>query len=109
MLTKYLVVTVDVNDADYVTIHRKISEDELATLTPLFQAIKEFKPIGKDRNNFPYNEYLRDGCKSVEQLYEHIPEPTLALFYNFLPNSEEGCHTIESIEVMEVTNKTTIL
>jgi len=128
-MKKYLIVTADTNDADYITENTEISDKDLEILKPLFKSIKNFKPYkvkyksscsGEIRewthdNNFPWGngEYMpREdlGEKSVEEIYsDHKEAVELFTEGGYCPYGEYGIHTIESIEVMEVASKKKLL
>ncbi len=88
-LEKYMIITADTNDADYVTQKTKITVDKLELFKPLIEAIKNFKPYkgkskdgyeSKHSHNFPYGsgEYIprRDlGEKTIIELYKEFASP----------------------------------
>ncbi len=116
-----LVVTVDTNDADYVTSVTEISPEELAQLRPLFEAIKNFESYEAETENgwhrthdynYPYGECLRrdQGEKDVRELYPHIPTEVIGLFEDkFLPPVNYGLHDIESVDIYEVSSREEII
>lgn len=111
----YLLVTVDTNDADYVSNYAEVTLDKLEILKPLFKAIKKFKPYKTTtkpnlnwthRHNFPFGEVLRDdlGEKSVEELYSKFPEALELFLDEYLPTDFQGCcHTITEIKLVTIT------
>ncbi len=117
-----ITITADPNDADYITAVNEISEEDLDTIKPLIQAIKEFKPYNAEyesfgrmsttmhHHNYPYGECLRGdmGEKSPEELYE-FDSKVLELFEEYIPHSEYGIHTIESITICPLQKKTKLL
>jgi len=121
-MEKFLLIEADTNDADYVSNFMAITDEELELFIPLFEAIRNFKPYeGKSMtgydfthtHNFPYGdgEYIPRadlGEKSVQDLYGEFKGLEKFLEY-FCPFGNYGIHTIETILVYEVSNKTNFL
>jgi hypothetical protein len=115
-----ITITVDTNDGDYITAVNQISEKDLETIKPLIAAIKKFKPYTtrsskgsydhSHDSNFPYGDCCREdlGEKTVYELYD-FPEEVFEIFQDFLPGSEYGFHTIDSVEVTPFLKKTKLL
>lgn len=120
-MTKYLLVKVDTNDADYIEQLVPITEAQLVTLLPLLEAIKQFKPYKakafsgskwKHDSNFPYGETCREdlGEKTVEELYADHPEALELFIDEFLPTDEGGsCHKIVSVRTLLVAQDEKII
>lgn len=118
-----ITITVDTNDADYLTKVSEISEEDLETITPLIKAIKNFKPYtgkttgsyaGRDWThyyNYHIGEYVRTelGEKQVTEIYPQFSEEVHELFQEFCPYGQDGFHTVESILVAPLTKKTKLL
>lgn len=115
-----ITIVVDTNDADFRTQVNRITEEELATIKPLIEAIKEFKPykiktgLGYDRshqNNYPTQDCCREdlGQKTVYEYYSEISEEVHELFQEFCPMDEHGFHTVESIHLTPVVEKEKLL
>lgn len=104
-----ITVTVDTNDADYITLNSKISGVDLEKIKPLIGVIKNFKTTNY-QHNFPTGECLREdlGEKPPNQIYD-FPEEIFELFDEILPSFEYGFHTIESIYVTPYVEKTRLL
>lgn len=114
---KYLLIKADTNDADYVQSFKLITNEQLDSFLPLFEAIAAFKPYkSKSKSgmeythghNFPYGECLREdlGEKAPDEIYEDVvSDEVFETFADFLPNSEFGIHTIKKIKVYEVLNE----
>jgi len=117
-----ITITADVNDGDYTTAVNEISEEDLDTIKPLIQAIKEFKPykvehesFGKmatrtHHHNYPYGEFIREdlGEKSPGEIYKFGLE-VHEIFEQYIPYGEYGIHTIESITICPLQKKTKLL
>ncbi len=119
-----ITITADTNDADYITKVSPISEEDLETIKPLIEAIKNFKSYkvevfdrhyGGNRtrihnHNYPWGDYVRRdlGEKSPEEIY-NIKEEVVDLFQVYVPHGQHGIHTIESITICPLQKKTKLL
>jgi len=113
-------ITVDTNDADYLTRISKIAKKDLDKIRPLIEAIKNFKPYKATSvhskitythdHNYPYGDCLREdmGDKKPEELYNFNKE-TFEILNELLPYDNDGFHTIESIVVFPVVEKEKLL
>lgn len=109
-MANYILVQVDTNDADYAYAFNPISDEDLAELKPLIEKIK----ANKDYHNFP-NSYGYDLETTAYDLYvseetREQDEITLNLFLDtYVPFSEIGFHTVESITIYDVGHVTKLL
>jgi len=115
---KFAVITVDTNDADYLTQTIEVSEEQVLILARVANAIKEFKPYqGKEiymghnhncKHNFPIGECLREdlGEMSSEEYYvedkKTISREDYQEFLDLLPYGEYGSHTVTGIKILAV-------
>lgn len=118
-MKRYIVIKADTNDADYITSKHLITDQQLQKITPVIDAINNFKPYklpsknkeweNKFDHNFPIGECCRTdmGEKTIQELYGHLDG--LEVFENFIPYYEYGIHTIKSIELLEVENEIKLL
>ena len=104
-----IIVEVDSNDIKL----GEITLEELNSIMPLIEAIKNFKSYEVDglilHHNYPYGDCLREDLreKPVQELYSHIRPEIIKIFEKHLPTHlEHGFHTIVSIEVRPITKKT---
>jgi hypothetical protein len=121
-----ITITVDTNDADYLTEVSEISESDLNKIKPLIEAIKKFKPYtgkttgtyaGRDwdhHHNYPhgnaeYTPRLDLGEKPPEEIYPQFPKELHELFQEFCPYGQDGFHTVESIYITPLVKKTKLL
>ena len=117
---KTLLVTVDTNDADYITEVVEVSEKDLERFLPLIEKIKNFKPYTVEcegrwgniswsfNNNFPTGECWRNdlGEKHPKELYNLSNEDYEDFVEIFqLWGSEWGFHTIVNIQEITLGNK----
>lgn len=122
-----IIIVVDTNDGDDATSINNITDNDLNTIRPLIATIKNFKPYeaqyeskypGVDvqvnswrhNYNYPFGDCLRDdlGQKSPREYYD-FDDAVFDMFEDFFPYSEYGFHTIESITISPVTEKTVLL
>ena len=114
---KYLYVSADTNDADYIGTLRPITDEEIELIRPVVEAIQNFVPYEGvqrsygsylHRHNYPEGDVLRSdlGEKSPKEMYGHLPG--FETFQDFIPYNEYGgIHTIET--VMVVTSEEILL
>jgi hypothetical protein len=122
----YLKIVADSNDADYHTELNLIDSDTLEKLKPLIKAISKFKPYTFEENsefgmigfshshNWPRGEYCYRpdlGGKTIYEIYNQIDSNLIDEFDDeWMPNGNEGnIHTIDSIELIEVSKTTKLL
>lgn len=112
-------VTVDTNDADYVTEVFLLSENELNVLRPLFAAIKQKTEEAHKNNvrnfyNYPRCEYRSETPEGVYPEFTDIidhglgwdPCSLIEVFEELcMPMTEYGFHTITSIKVYPEVEK----
>jgi hypothetical protein len=107
-----ITVVADTNDGDYITEISQISSEDLEDIKPIVEAIKNFKPYkngGRTHNhNFPYGECRREDLGELE-IYDIYSEVDIEMFEDYLPCSEYGIHTIESVEVCPLQKKEKLL
>lgn len=117
-MKKFIIITAFTNDADYITNKIEIDDKKLEMIMPMIEAIKNFKPYQgtsksgltwKHQSNYPcYDACRKDlGEKSAEDLYGHIPN--FEMFDDMVPKGEHGCHSIDDIEYLEVTEHKSLL
>ena len=117
-MKKYLIITADSNDGDYLTSKHEITDEELELIKPVVEAIKNFKPykvITRNNtkwnhcHNYPNNECCREdlGEKTTSELYGHLKGYNL--FNDLIPYNEFGIHTIESVEFLVVQDEIKLL
>lgn len=119
---KIVKITVDQNDADFVT-NEEIIEDveEEEFIRKVAEAISKFQSYLANVNgvefrhhhNFPIIESQRKdlGEKSPFELYsDYLTQSEIEKFIdNFIPDCEFGLHTIESIELRPKTETEKLL
>ncbi len=104
-MKKYIIITADTNDGDYITEKTKITDEQIEKYKPVIEAIKKSKASG-------YGHTWETGEMANSTLSEQYPDVDENLLENFnqhLPYGEYGVHSIESIEILEVANEYSLL
>lgn len=99
-MKKYVIITADTNDGDYVTEKTSIDDSWVEKYSNLINSI---------RNN---SGSWTTGEMQHMPLYEQYPdydESKLEKFDQYVPRGEYGVHTIESIEILVVAEETKLL
>ena len=99
-----IVITVDENDADYMTEISTVTDEELEYIKPL---IEEIAKQPEKSHNYPMGEYTHgpDGFEKYPQFNEDIHQAFLEL----CPYGEHGFHTVKSIQIQPYQEKITLL
>lgn len=101
-MQKYIIVKADTNDADYITKKSKITDEQIKKIKHITKIIsKNDNSWGK--GEVGYNDKFEDRYKDL------LSEEEMNLFENFTPFGEWGIHSIESVEILEVTNEEKLL
>lgn len=106
MIDYNIEITVDTNDADYNTKVSTISEEDLDKIKSLIDEIKKQTQKNKWVHNYPNGEYCDE---TPQDIYPNISEEIHELFNDYCPYCEYGFHTIESIYIYPLFNKTKLL
>lgn len=96
----------DINDADYISEINDITEEQLNSIKPIIEAVKNCT----NRHNW-VNDYDNH---TIDELYPQFfidgdESPEMETFYEFLPHGEHGIHSIDKIVVFEVVNEIVLL
>jgi len=100
---KYLKITADTNDADYITEETEIKgwvEENLDTILKVGREVLKYgreNPYKHNWDNIDHSAAYQDAYKGV------ITQEELEVFSEVCPYHEWGIHSIESIEVREIT------
>lgn len=94
-------ITVDQNDADFVTEICVITEKQLDKIKPLINKIK------KKNGEYEYGDISEQGWDNPTKQYKFSKEE-FELLHEFLPNTEYGFHTIENVEFYDIPKKTVL-
>lgn len=99
---KYLLVTADTNDADYVTDVTEINNEDLIRVKKIFSMLPK-----KKRHNWPDHDDYQKG--NIFDKYKKLTEEDFDFINGYIPHGEYGIHTIESVRVLEVISDETII
>jgi len=101
-MEKYIVIEADYNDGDYIAQINEITDEELNKFLGLIQAIKK----NKKGHNWETGE---NADSELTEQYPNFDPYLLKDFNYYVPHGEYGVHTITSIEILKVSNKTKLL
>lgn len=112
-MKKYIYITADTNDGDYVSNLSEISDGDVKLLEPVFAALqKRADKLNEDLhanwNEWRHNWFRSEYGRGVppEMMYEDVlTKEQIEIFDEYAPYFESGIHTIESIEIFEVSNE----
>lgn len=99
-MANYILVKVDTNESDYLTEFKPISDQDLATIKPLIEKIKACK----EKYNFP-NGMLFDEDGDIYEMYSESLldiDESIETLMQYVPVTEDGFHSIKSIDVYDV-------
>lgn len=104
-MKRYVIITADTNDADYVIKKTEIDKDFEEKYGELIEAIKN-----NSEENWICGDIANKNTR-YSKVYSKkgFDIKLLENFSYYVPTGEYGCHTIESIEIIEVTNEEKLL
>lgn len=108
-MKKYVIITADHNDGDYVTEKSEITDEEIEQFKEI---VKKINRIELHQGGFAPCFEWKTGDQQEESLDQAHPELTgeeIDLIERFRPSNEYGIHTIEDIEIIEVINEYNLL
>ena len=91
-------ITVDTNDADFLTDTRAITVEEINKLRPLLKAISDFKGSYNFGRGDVYDE-------DIYERYSQFSEELVEEFLDMCPCHDHGFHTLESVCVYTLPEK----
>lgn len=102
---KKIIITIDTNDADYLTDYVKLDDDKFEKFLPLIRAIENFQPYLCSDGECYYNwivghDTWGDDAKFPNELYSEFPNELIEEFENTFLNFDlpYGMHTIIRME-----------
>ena len=115
-MKKYIIITADTNDADYITSKNEISDDQLEEIKPIIKVLQDRKKLFKESKNWDLRHNWEcgeiDNGKTPEELYVNnglLTQNQIDIFQEYLPYADYGLHTIENIEILEISNEEKLL
>jgi hypothetical protein len=104
-MKKYISITADTNDGDYVTEITEITDEQIKLIKPVIEAIKN---APKDKhgwgNNYETGEMINKS--DAKKLYGHLEG--FDTFDSFVPSGDDnypGVHTIEKIKIFQLLDE----
>jgi hypothetical protein len=110
-MKKFVIVTADTNDADYITEKTEITDDQIENIIKPVIAQLEVrrKKLNEDRHknwnewrhNWETSQYGRIG--NPKEMYVNtglLTQEQVDAFQDYVPHGEYGVHTIEKIEIV---------
>lgn len=98
-MQKFILITADTNDGDYISNVSPISDEEIELFRPIIEVINNY-PRG---HNWPNSEY---DDESPEEIYEGLLTiEQIELMEEYVPYGEYGIHTVVSIEIIQKLEK----
>ena len=114
-MKKYIYVTADTNDADYISEKNEITDEEIELIKPVIKAIKDYTEDSSIKHQI-WNWWVIYGSRkenpTPQQLYVDTGKCSKEAFDRFselVPYNEGGVHTIESVEIMVVLEEIKLL
>ncbi len=107
-MKKYIIITADTNDADYITSKNVITDEELQLITPVIQAIKYYTESKSTKQKWNWDTHGYNDLTPESRYLESeiVSEEAFYTFEEFCPTGgEHGFHSIVHIEVLEVANE----
>ena len=118
----FIRIVADTNDGDYIDYFDETTEEQLAFILPVIEAIKKFKPYksktesGSEwthRCNWVTGECHRKdlGEKSPNELYVKtgmVTQTQFDAFAELVPFGEHGVHSIKTVEILKVESVETL-
>ncbi len=102
-MKRYVIIKADTNDGDYVTSKNEITEELEKVIRKVCKVIKKDQSWGTsemlEEDNDP-QRWVKKG---------KLTEEEVEIFSYLAPSGEYGIHTIESVEIIEVTKETVLL
>lgn len=115
-MKKYIIITADTNDADYITSKNEITDEILLELQLVIKCLQDRYKLYQETGEWKYNHNWEVGDfnngYTPEELYIEtglLTQDQVNLMNEFIPNDEYGIHTIESIEILTVIEELKLL
>lgn len=93
-------IKADTNDGDYITSEKRLYEKaDIDTIRKVAAAIKNCEAF----HNWGMGEYCRDNESPYVVYKDVLTDDEIDLFNEYVPYGEYGIHSIEQIQIREVT------
>ena len=106
-MKKYIVITGDMNDGDYIERVSVLKEEHEALFKKLAVALKNKKddyswPVYEGHDESIYDLYVKTGFLTEEEIDEILDTA-------YIPYAEHGIHSITNMYILDVEKKETLL
>lgn len=108
-MKKYIIITGDYNDGDYVTKKSVITDEQINIMRDIVNKVEKIKLYG---GGYAGCFEWKTGDQQEEPFLLAHPELTedeIELVEEFRPSGEYGIHTIEDIEILTVLEEEKLL
>lgn len=114
-MKKYIIIKADTNDADYITKKTEITDEQIEQIKPVIAALQVRRDkLNEDRHknwnrwspNWETSKYGR--LVTPSEMYVKpgiLTEEQVQIFDEFVPYGEYGVHTIETVEILVVSEE----
>jgi hypothetical protein len=100
-MTKFIIVTGDENDGDYISRATKITEEELKEIRPVIEVLRK---EGKDRDGYNWATYDSADPDPYKKYKDILTDMQIEMFNEFVPHGENGISSISELKILTVTN-----
>jgi hypothetical protein len=97
-MSKYVIITGDSNDGDYVTEVTKITDKQLSKLRKIVEKMPSSASI-------PYTTHERGDDHLNDSDYDYLSNSEKEFLDKFLPEGDPNCRGIHSIESIRIVEK----
>lgn len=108
-MKKYIIITADYNDGDYVTKKSEISDEQIEMMRNIVNKVDKIELYGGGyAGSF---EWKTEDQQEEPLLLAHpeLTEEEIKLLEKFRPCAEYGIHSIEDIEILTVLEEEKLL
>jgi hypothetical protein len=108
-MKKYVIITADYNDGDYVSEKTEVTDEQIEKLKNIINKIERIKVYGGGYANCFEWKTGDQREKPLSQAHPELSLEEIELIESLRPSAEYGIHTIEEIEILEVVNEYKLL
>ena len=101
-MVKYIVITADINDGDYVTEKTEVTDEEIIRLKEILAKMP------KDYESIRYETRELGNDDEENSDYQHITYEEKQFLSKFLPSGDynySGIHTIKNVDIVQHLEK----
>jgi hypothetical protein len=104
-MQKYILITADTNDADFVTEQNEITDDQIARMKSIVAKMPKDEASPYTPNSIPYRTGEMGDDDRLGSSYNYINGEDKAFLDEFLPRGDynyPGIHTIYNIDIIQI-------